>query len=279
LPARRHSTPRTRPPRLDFANIFDDQTKRSFVFLFAIASKSANGPSDKSKAMPKLNPATQEARRTHILDAAEVCFANAGFHRTSMQDICKHAKVSAGALYVYFPSKEALIAGIAERDRNKLASQFAALADEPDLSIALGKLGEHYAIEEPQHKRRLCIEIGMEAGRNEAVGEIHRSVDQFVQSSFEQLFTRAAAEGRIRPLLPPKELARIICILGDGMFWRRAVDPDFDAKSVIPAITAIVAGLLNAPEAQREAQSRTRKAAPGRTASRPAKVARKGIHP
>jgi hypothetical protein len=29
------------------------------------------------------------------------------------------------------------------------------------------------------------------------------------------------------------------------MFWRRAVDPEFDARSVIPAITAIVAGLLN----------------------------------
>jgi hypothetical protein len=40
-------------------------------------------------------------------------------------------------------------------------------------------------------------------------------------------------------------LARIVAILGDGMFWRRATDPDFDIKSVIPVITAIVAGLLN----------------------------------
>ena len=54
--------------------------------------------------MPKLKPETQLARREHILDAAERCFAKAGFHRTTMQDICKTADVSAGALYVHFDS-------------------------------------------------------------------------------------------------------------------------------------------------------------------------------
>jgi TetR/AcrR family transcriptional regulator, repressor for uid operon len=196
--------------------------------------------------MPKLSAATQAARRAHILDAAELCFARSGFHRTSMLDICKEAGVSAGALYVYFASKEALIAGIAERDRNKLASQFAALAETPDLAMALAKLGEHYTVEEPQHKRLMCVEIGLESTRNEAVGEIYRSVDRFVQDSFEQLFARAIEEGRIKPQLDAKALARIITVIGDGMFWRRAVDPSFDPKSVIPAITAIVDGLLNA---------------------------------
>ena len=67
--------------------------------------------------MPKLKPDVQRARSEHILDAAERCFVRAGFHRTSVHDICKEAGVSPGALYVYFDSKEALIAGISERDR------------------------------------------------------------------------------------------------------------------------------------------------------------------
>lgn len=195
--------------------------------------------------MPKLNPATQAARRSHILDAAEVCFARHGFHRTSMQDICKEADVSAGAVYVYFKSKEDLIAGIAERDRNKLAGEFAELAQTADLTAALAKLGERYAVEEPQHKRRMCVELGLEAGRNETVGRIYHSVDRFVMESFEQLFSRAVAEGRIKPDLDPRMLARVVAVLGDGMFWRRATDPDFDIKSVIPVFSAIVAGLLN----------------------------------
>ena len=73
--------------------------------------------------MPKLKPETQVARRERILDAAQLCFARAGFHRTTMQDICKEADVSPGALYVYFDSKEALIAGLCERDRAEFAEK------------------------------------------------------------------------------------------------------------------------------------------------------------
>ena len=91
--------------------------------------------------MPKLKPDTHRARREHILDAAQICFARSGFHRTTMQDICKEAVVSPGALYVYFGSKEDLIAGIVERDRAKLAGELAALAEAPDLLAALSKLG------------------------------------------------------------------------------------------------------------------------------------------
>ena len=61
--------------------------------------------------MPKLKPETLEARRGHILDSAELCFARSGFHRCTMADICTEAGISPGALYVHFESKEALIAG------------------------------------------------------------------------------------------------------------------------------------------------------------------------
>ena len=40
-----------------------------------------------------------------------------------MHDICREAGVSPGALYVYFDSKEALIAGICERDRAEFAER------------------------------------------------------------------------------------------------------------------------------------------------------------
>lgn len=195
--------------------------------------------------MPKLKPDIQRARREHILDAAERCFARAGFHRTTMHDICREAGVSPGALYVYFSSKEALIAGIAERDRARLQREIAELAAAPDLVTALGKLGERYTLEEPHYKRVLCVEIGLEATRNAEVGRIHASVDRFVVESFAKLFERAEREGRISPATPPAVLAEVIAVIGDGMFWRRAVDPSFDARRIMPAILALVASLLN----------------------------------
>lgn len=205
--------------------------------------------------MPKLKPETQKARREGILDAAEICFARAGFHRCTMQDICREAGISPGALYGHFPSKEALIAGIAERNRTKLAGELAELASAPDLLVALSKLGEHYTVEEPLFKRVLTVEIGAEATRNEQVREIFSSVDRFALTSFEELFARAKAEGRIAPEHDAAMLAQLICIIGDGMFWRRAVDPEFDAEAVMPAITALVGSLLNVKMNDDEAPS------------------------
>jgi AcrR family transcriptional regulator len=203
--------------------------------------------------MPKLKPATQHARREHILDAAEVSFARTGFHRTTMQDICKEAEISPGALYVYFSSKEDLIAGIAERDRAQFAERFAELSAAPDFLKALEALGKHYFAEEPAYKRTMCIEIGLESTRNLQVGEIYRSVDKFVAESFEKLFGRLAKEGRISPDLDIATLAKVFTVIGDGLFLRRAVDPDFDPKKVVPAVVNLIGKLLNVNPARLEA--------------------------
>lgn len=211
--------------------------------------------------MPKLKPETQQARRAAILDAAERCFARAGFHRSTMQDICKEAGISPGALYVYFASKEDLIAGIVERDRTKLASKLAELPDAPDLLSALAKLGEHYTVEEPQYKRVLCIEIGSEATRNPVVGDIFRSVDEFCRQNFAQVFAQARDAGKIAPNADPETLAQVVSLLGDGLFWRRAVDPNFDAQKILPILVGLVSTLLNPVEAPAAAKSRKAEAA------------------
>jgi TetR/AcrR family transcriptional regulator, repressor for uid operon len=195
--------------------------------------------------MPKLKPEVQHQRREHILDAAERCFARAGFHRTTMHDICKEAGVSPGALYVYFDSKEALIAGICERDRAEFAERFAALAAAPDFMQALKELGEQYFLEEPAASHRMCIEIGLESTRNPRVGEIFRRVDHFIAGSFQTLFQRMQDEGRIAPTLPIPTVTKAFAVVADGMFWHRAVDPDFDPATVMPAVLQLIQALLN----------------------------------
>jgi TetR/AcrR family transcriptional repressor of uid operon len=195
--------------------------------------------------MPKLRPDTQRARREHILDAAEICFARAGFHRCTMQDICKEASISPGALYVYFSSKEDLIAGLAERDRSEFAERFADLATAPDFIKALSALAEHYLGDVTAMKRQMCLEIGIESTRNPKVGEIFRSVDNFIVSSFEALFERLHANGRIAPTMDIPTLAKIVALIGDGLIWRRALRPDFDTQAMIPPVIKLIETLLN----------------------------------
>src|SRR3954453_6637992 len=121
--------------------------------------------------MPKLSELQTTQRRTRILDAAERCFSRDGFHRTNLQASCKEAGIRAGALYLYFPSKEALIEGLTSRDRDEILAQFAAASGEGDFLSAVGTLLQTCIFGQSQDKARLCIEIGAEATRNPVIAQ------------------------------------------------------------------------------------------------------------
>jgi TetR/AcrR family transcriptional repressor of uid operon len=194
--------------------------------------------------MPKLKPETQAARRAAILDAGELCFARQGFHRTTMQDICGEAGISPGAFYVYFSSKEDLIAGICERDRGEFAERFALLAEAEDVLGALSELAKAYIVEEPEHKRKLFIEIGAEATRNGNIRALLQNVDSYAEDSFASLIERLKCEGRIQPAHEPRDAARLILVIGDGLFWRSAVMPRVPMEDLLPVAIATIGAVL-----------------------------------
>jgi AcrR family transcriptional regulator len=200
----------------------------------------------KASHLPKLKPETLEKRRDHILDAAEHCFARHGFHSTSMQMICREAGISAGALYVYFASKEDLIAGICERDRAGFLERFSDVASADDFLAALDKVAAHYFIDEPVEKLALTIEAGAEATRNPNVREMVLGCDRAIGESFAGHLEQLAGAGRIDPVMAPGDVAKLMQVLGDGLMWRRAIDPDFDASRLLPAVMTLV-GLMLRP--------------------------------
>jgi AcrR family transcriptional regulator len=59
--------------------------------------------------MPKISEEQRQARREQILAAAWRCFAHRGLHATSMEEIIREADLSAGAVYLYYKSKDELI--------------------------------------------------------------------------------------------------------------------------------------------------------------------------
>jgi AcrR family transcriptional regulator len=190
--------------------------------------------------MPKLSDVQQEERRARILDAAERCFARAGFHRTTMQDICKEAGVSPGALYIWFASKEALIAGIAARNRDEVLTSFAGLADADDFLAGMAKVMQDCILNQPKEKTVLCLEIGAEATRNPAVAETLARFDETVCAALTDLLEKAEREGRIKATMPAKHIALALHVIADGLFWRRAVEPDFDAETAGRTLMAFV---------------------------------------
>jgi AcrR family transcriptional regulator len=56
-----------------------------------------------------------EARPDEVLDAALKLFIERGFAATRVEDIAAQAGLSKGAVYLYFPSKEAILEGLVQR--------------------------------------------------------------------------------------------------------------------------------------------------------------------
>ena len=59
--------------------------------------------------MPKISDQQRQARRDQILAATWRCFLRKGIHATSMEEIIREANLSAGAVYLYYKSKDELI--------------------------------------------------------------------------------------------------------------------------------------------------------------------------
>src|SRR3981081_155070 len=55
-----------------------------------------------------VNPGRNSRRETRLLDAAARLFARFGFDKTSIDEIAREAGVSKGAVYLHWPSKDAL---------------------------------------------------------------------------------------------------------------------------------------------------------------------------
>ena len=131
--------------------------------------------------MRRANTQRQSDRRTEILDAAERCFARSGFHQASMQEICAEAGMSPGNLYRYFPSKEAMIAGISERNRAEAVASFARSTQAPDFFDGLAELARHHLVDRSDAEVGLCAEIMSESRRNPEIARLYQDIERDIK--------------------------------------------------------------------------------------------------
>jgi TetR/AcrR family transcriptional regulator, repressor for uid operon len=199
--------------------------------------------------MRRANAQKQSDRRLEILDAAQRCFARSGFHGASMQEICAEAEMSPGNLYRYFPSKEALIAGICERNRAEAADSMLAVDQAPGFFEGLAALARHHLVERPEEEAGLCAEIMAESRRNPEIARLHTELEQDIKTRLIDMLRRAASRGEISSAVDLDGAATMLMVLGDGLSWRRASDPTFKAEAMLPHVMNMVQCLLMHPPA------------------------------
>lgn len=129
--------------------------------------------------MPKVSQEYRAQRRAHILAAARRCFVRDGFHGTSMQDLVDEAGISSGAVYRYFPSKDAVIEAIAAENLEHVVAVIRqSVADGMPAEAAIGAVLEFVAARHTEDGfAAIALLVWSEALRNPALAELLRTAN------------------------------------------------------------------------------------------------------
>ncbi|MFG1343898.1 TetR/AcrR family transcriptional regulator [Xanthobacter autotrophicus DSM 431] len=193
-------------------------------------------------------PDHRAGQRQRILAAALACFARDGFHGASMQKICTEAGMSPGALYRYFPSKESIIAAIAEGERAERLAFFDAVAKAPSVITALTDCTRAMLEDGCLATARLGPEIMAEAIRNQ---DLRAAMEPHEAESRQQLraaLEKAVAQGEIDPALDLDMVVVMLQIIGDGVILHHHLHPEWNIAARLSSFATLVRRML-APEA------------------------------
>lgn len=132
-------------------------------------------------------------RADAILDQCKTAFARKGFDGASMQDLARAAGMSAGNFYRYFPSKDAIIVALVERELRDIEGQFAAItsAESPRaafLDTLVGHMRRHVC----DADQVLWAEIQAAAARRPAVSEAVARMEETVVGYMIRIFALIA---------------------------------------------------------------------------------------
>jgi AcrR family transcriptional regulator len=194
--------------------------------------------------MPRVDDTYIATRRQAIIDAAMTCFARDGFHRTTMQDIVRETQLSAGAIYRYFPSKEDIVAAIAQERHAAEAGMLADAAARVDVDSALRDL-IHVSLgrlTDPgeQRWRRITVQVWAEALRDERVMEIVRRGLDDPLDAIGELIRRAQERADFPPDIDPEAASRVFASVFYGLVLQQAWDPDLNVEAYIRTVARMI---------------------------------------
>ena len=165
-------------------------------------------------------------RRTQILNAAIACFAERGFHLTSMHDISAKAGISVGLIYRYFENKEAVIAAMAERYKKEIQALLERAREAPTLLDSLDVLFTAHCCENaPRLYSAFVVDLYAEASRNPAVAHLIRDMLRTAMDGVTELIAHSPEVEQTSHGLQPNELAELIFAAARGMLMFDVLQP------------------------------------------------------
>ena len=187
--------------------------------------------------------AKKAAQPENILAAALEAFGEKGFSGTRMEDVAAKAGITKGAIYLYFPSKQALLEALARRDIAPFLTGIATQVRQYDGPIepmlrqvagaAVGFLDQGAV---PTYARVIVSE----ARNFPEIARFHLTeIVSVVLGALSDLFQRAMDRGEVRAMDPEIAARLFMAPLIKTLFWRitfSAVETEpFDANAFLDA--------------------------------------------
>jgi AcrR family transcriptional regulator len=159
--------------------------------------------------MPKISEERRIERREQILDGARRCFAEHGYEGATVARLEREIGLSRGAIFNYFPTKDALFLELARRDNERLIR----LWIEKGWEAALRELVD----EDPD-----WIGVYLEMSRRQRTDpELRRQhVEQASEVLAPTLVAHLAAvqsTGDLRSDVPPEKIAGFVSVVANGI--------------------------------------------------------------
>jgi len=171
--------------------------------------------------MPKVSQSYLDARRAQILDAAIVCFSRQGFHRASIQDIVTQSKLSPGAIYNYFESKEEIIEAIADDRHDQERRHITEARKEATVPMVLRRIRDSFfgELKNPKERlrRRVSIQLWAEAQRNPRILKLVRHGIDAPRKLLSSILSDAQRRGEISSKIEPDATARFLIAAFHGL--------------------------------------------------------------
>jgi len=199
--------------------------------------------------VPRISPTVRSERRQELIDAAWRCAGRMGYSVLTVDDVCAEARVSKGAFYGYFESKQDLLLALLEEDAAGLDG----------LLETLGQRDISYVQRLRSFAREMC-DRGTDQAHVQVRSDLWAAIltEPVIRERMVSAVARrrsvlrgwiegAMRGGELAPI-PANAFASVLLALGDGLTLHSALDPSgFRWSNITRALAVIFAGLSDDP--------------------------------
>jgi TetR/AcrR family transcriptional regulator, transcriptional repressor of aconitase len=197
--------------------------------------------------MPKVSQAYLDVRRGKILEAATRCFARDGFHRATMKDIVRESKLSPGAIYNYFRSKEQIVEAIANERHRKERQSIGEARNGKTVEKVLGQIRDAFfgGLRDPKERlrRKVSIQLWAEAQRNPAVLKLIRQGVDGPRKLLGDILAGAQKKGEISDQVNADAAARMLIAVFHGLVLQQEWEGEIEIAPQLELLDSFLKAL------------------------------------